>query len=286
MAGTDLSRSTSAITERARLDYDPAQIKLIRSTVASECNDGELAMFLEICARYDLDPFSKQIWAIKIRGKVQIVVSRDGLLALANRSPDFRGCQSHEVREHDHFQTLVDQDGHVHVDHQWLDREGKPTHGGRDGQLRGDIIGGFAYVRREGHVDTMFMAYSAQYNKGENVWLTHPSAMSVKAAEAMALRKAFSISGVIGESEVPPAAPVPLTRPGVASEADYGPDEELAEKLQEAFQVLGYRPAKIRTKLRGCQTQEEREQLLAELNAEADLPEDAEVVEDEGEAAA
>lgn len=281
MAGTAVAPVSTAITERARERFDAQQIELIRHTVAAECNAGELAIFLEECARYELDPFAKQIWAVKIQGRMQIIVSRDGLLALANRKPDFRGCKSYEIREHDYFSVTEDGDGHCLVEHRWLDKDGKLTHGGKDGQLRGDIIGAFAYVRREGHVDTQFMAYAAQYDKHQNVWKSHPTAMMVKVAEAMALRKAYSISGVLGEHEVEPE-PTSLTRPGERPiEIDFGPDEELARRLKEAFEHLGYRHAKVRTLMRACQTQEDREDLYSRLReeAEADALVDAEVVD-------
>jgi hypothetical protein len=71
--------SGTEITKRARGDFDPQQVELIRRTIAKDCNDGELALFLETCARHDLDPIIKQIWTIKINGTMQPVVSRDGL---------------------------------------------------------------------------------------------------------------------------------------------------------------------------------------------------------------
>jgi phage recombination protein Bet len=273
-----LAHTTTAITERARAQYEDDQLELIRHTVASECNDGELAMFLEVCARYELDPFSKQIWAIKIKGRVQIIVSRDGMLALANRSKDFRGCKSFEIREHDLFEVTEDEDGHCHVTHRWRDAEGNPTHGGRDGSRRGEIVGGFAYVRRDGHIDVQFMAYAEQYDKREHTWASHPSAMIVKAAEQNCLRKAFSISGVIGEDEVPEREVVRLTQPGSPAQIDWGEDQALAVDLQQAFEIAGYTRAKVRTIMRGCESEDDRRKVLADLKAEI---EEAEVVEAE-----
>lgn len=271
MTGSELARTTAAITDRARAMYDSNQISLIKSTVGAECaNDAELALFIEVVARYELDPFAKQIWAIKIQGKLQIVVSRDGLLALANRSPDFRGCQSYEVREFDEFEVFVDPEGHCQVKHRWLTQDGKSTHGGADGMLRGPIIGAFAFVRREGHVDTQFFAYRAQYDKVQNVWRTHPTAMMIKCAEAMALRKAFSVSGVVGEHEVA-REPVMLTQPGERPvDIDFGEDEELADDLRTAFGYLGYRHAKVRTVMRAATTREQRQAILDDLKSKLD----------------
>lgn len=271
MSGTSLAQVTRfqavAITDRARDRFDAKQVDLIRNTVAKECNQAELAIFLEECARLELDPFAKQIWAIKIQGQMQIIVSRDGLLLLANRNASFRGCQSYEVREHDLFVTRTDEDGHVQVQHEWRDAEGKPTHGGKDGSLRGQMIGAFAYVRREGHVDTQFMAYRAQYDKGVNVWKSHPSAMIIKCAEGMSLRKAFSITGITVEGELM-AERQSLTAPGSPAEIDFGEDVELADALQDAFRQIGYKRAKVRLIMRDADTPEKRAAVLSALQAE------------------
>jgi hypothetical protein len=256
--------SNMAITERARDQFDPKQVELIAHTVADGCNGAELAIFLEECARLELDPFAKQIWAIKVQGKMQIIVSRDGLLLIANRHPDFKGCQSFEIREHDFFMTSTDDVGHVHVQHRWQDSDGNPSHGGKDGLARGEIIGAFAYVRREGHVDTQFMAYRSQYDKGIAVWKTHPSAMMIKVPEGMALRKAYSITGVTVEGELSGDQKV-LTAPAGPAVIDFGDDPELAEQIREAMRALGFKHAKARTIMRGADTPEKRQELLSQL---------------------
>lgn len=271
MASTAVARAAHAITDRARQEYDPAQMQLIKhSIMPPNTNDAELAMFLEICARYELDPFSGQIWAVRYQSKVCNIVARDGWLALANRSDDYRGCQSFEIREHDLFIPTIDEHGHVRVQHDWRDLDGNPSHGGTDGELRGPIVAGFAYVRRAGHVDTQFMAHRAQYDKKVNAWSSHPSAMMVKVAEANALRKAFPISGLYAEGELQPD-PLALTRPGERPiEIDFGEDEDLARDLKVAFETLGWRHAKIRTVMRGCESREDRITLLEELRTEVE----------------
>jgi hypothetical protein len=203
-------------------------------------------------------------------------------LALANRYADFRGCQAFEIREHDLFDTDIDRDGHVLVTHKRRDKDGNPSHGGPDGSLRGLIVGGFAYVRRAGHVDTQFLAYASQYDKREHTWASHPTAMMMKVAEAMALRKAYPLSGLYSEFEVPPdREPTSLTEPGAAIPIDFGEDEELARQLEDAFHHLGYTRAKVRTIMRGCTTRDERVKVLADLNAEGEAASEPDVVDAE-----
>lgn len=259
-------RSGKGIAHRARREFDPGQMELIRATVAKDCNPAELAMFLELCARYELDPFAKQIWAMKIRGAVQVVVSRDGLLSLANRyTPangfagpgEFLGCESDVIREHDHFIKHTDRDG-TWVEHEYSVKD------------RGKIVGSWALVHRRDHKPTYFRAEWDTYNSGQNVWKTHPEAMIVKCAETMALRKAFSVSGVIGETEVPKqvltAVPSPVES---GPEPEWGDDPQLAENLKIGAQMLGWRQAKVRAKLHGLD-HDGRCALLAEMHAEYD----------------
>lgn len=282
---TALARRGSlvAVTERARGQYDADQVSLIKHTIMPEgSNDGELALFLEVSARYQLDPFSGQIWPVKYKGKVRNVVGKDGWLQIADRRDDFRGCApSDVVRAFDHFTKAVTPEGRVVIDHQYRDKDGQPTHGGDDGELRGPIVGGYAVTRREGHADTYFFAYRKRYDKGEHTWASHPDAMMQKVAEAMTLRKAYPLAGLYSEFEVPADRPVSnITRAGDAIPINFGDDEDLARSLQLAFETLAWKRAKVRTVMNGCETKEDREKVLRDLNIELDsqeLPPEEEV---------
>jgi phage recombination protein Bet len=267
-------RAGRGITSRARGEFDPNQMELIRATVAKDCNPAELAMFLELCARYELDPFAKQIWAMKIRGAVQVVVSRDGLLSLANRyTPahgfsgpgEFLGCESDVVRERDYFRKFR-LNGEQQVDHEYRDEAGNPT---ASKDRRGKIIGAWAMVHRREHKPTYFFAEWDTYNTGQNVWKTHPEAMMQKCPETMALRKAFSVSGVIGETELPKQVVTAVPEDDAGPDVEWGDDQALADELRRGAEVLGWRRAKLRLKLRGLD-HEGRVALLAEMRAEAD----------------
>lgn len=261
-----------SIAKRARGDFDSGQMALIQQTVAKDCNAAELAMFLELCARYELDPFSKQIWAMKIKGTVVVVVSRDGLLALANRHTpaqgfsgpgEFLGCESDIVREHDHFRRFRDPALGTIIEHEYRDEQGKPT---ADQAKRGKILGAWALVHRRGHFPTYYFGEWATYNTGQNVWRSHPEAMMQKVPETMALRKAFSISGVIGESEVQRQV---LTETAAGSaEVEWPEDAELKRNLEVRFEELGYRRAKIRTLINGCTGDDDYLSLIARLDGE------------------
>jgi phage recombination protein Bet len=291
------------ITQPARNAFAPEQWALIKDTIAKDCNDAELALFLEVCASHQLNPLTKQIWVFKIKGVMTPVVARDGFIAIADRhtgkswenvTGQYRGLTSNYIREHDFFDFEQDEreDGTIRfrVIHKPRDEQGNPSHGGADGMKRGALAGAWCIVRRRGHNDAFFHAEFATYWKGDkdNAWKTHPQAMIQKVAEATALRKAFPISGVIGEGEYERAtARATDVEAGGGAEINWPEDEQLREDLTTAFRVLGYRRAKVRMRVNACTDEDAYRKLLAALNAEiaaqGSEPEeaipDAEVVE-------
>lgn len=176
-----------AVSAVARMS--PEQLKVVKDTVAKGASDAELAMFLELASRYQLDPFSKEIWCIKYggaSGPATIMTGRDGYLAIANRHPAYRGMASDVVREGDTFARKG-----VDVEHAY-------------GAKRGVLIGAYALVyRSDRDLPAFFFAPFAEYSAGKGGnWKTYPTAMIVKVAEAMALKRAFSISGLVTDEEV------------------------------------------------------------------------------------
>jgi phage recombination protein Bet len=128
-------------------------------------------MMMYMAKTYGLDPLLKQIWAIKRneRDPALIMVGRDGMLAIAHRSGKFDGMQSSIEYEDD----------------------GKTPKIARCEVWRKDMSHSFK-------TEILF----AEYNTGHAVWKSHPSAMGIKVAESVTLRKAFSVSGVYDPDEI------------------------------------------------------------------------------------
>lgn len=183
-------------------EYTREKIELVKQTVAQGATDAELAMFLGLAARYGLDPFAKEIWCAPMDGqRLQIFTSRDGYLAIANRHPQFAGLVSEAVWPGDVFERVTDSTGMpVGIRHEYaIDR--------RSGGATGKPIGAYALVYRHDRVvPTFFFARWSEYGASRasntrSAWAKHPSAMIIKVAESNALRRAFSISGLVGEDE-------------------------------------------------------------------------------------
>lgn len=77
-------------------DFNGAQLKLIRNTVAADTNQPEFDLFIEVCRRVGLDPFRKQIYAVVYnkdkpdKRKMSIITGIDGYRTVAHRSGQYR----------------------------------------------------------------------------------------------------------------------------------------------------------------------------------------------------
>jgi phage recombination protein Bet len=169
--------------------WTPEQTQLISTTIAPGCSGDELRLFAYACQRTGLDPFSKQIYAIKRGGKMTIQAGIDGLRSIAERTGQLDGSE-----------TLWCGD-----DGQWTDvwLGSTPPAAAKTTIWR----------KGAGHPFTG-VARFADYNAGQGLWTKMGATMIAKCSEALALRKAFpaDLSGVYSSDEMEQAVePVTVT---------------------------------------------------------------------------
>lgn len=289
-------RVPNAVQTRVRGTWTQEQVNLVRATVARDCTEPELAMFLELAARYQLDPFAKQIYATKMKGKngqpgrLAIIVGRDGMLVIASRSKDYRGYDSDVIRENDEFQFSRNDNGEPIVKHSY-------------GKLadRGEVVGAWSIVYRDGRRPRYFLAPLEEYvpsnNNDFSPWKKQLSVMIEKCAVSTAHRLAFEITGLVGEEEAAHQLFSEERDVVGADDIEWGEDKEIGARLIQLLPALDeaapglYPPKKIQVTLAG-KTDGERLDLIAELEREIvkhggvvpepveDVPFDGEGIED------
>ncbi|NBR32673.1 MAG: phage recombination protein Bet [Sphingomonadaceae bacterium] len=237
--------------------WTPEQTQLIATTIAPGCSSDELRLFAYACQRTGLDPFSKQIYAIKRGGKMTIQAGIDGLRAIAERTGELDGS---------HTEWCGD-------DGQWSDVwiSAKPPAAAKTTIWRKGSSHPFTGVAR-----------FADYNAGQGLWSKMPAAMIAKCSEALALRKAFpaNLSGVYSTDEMEQQAIEPVTVaavPAPAGDAKLFAAGKAAIAKAKTIDDLAKVTARMEAR-KGELSDEQNEQLMqlalsreAELTVPADL---------------
>ena len=172
--------------------FDKEQIELIKDTICKGATNGELKLFLEIAGRTGLNPFSKQIYAVKrwnsLTGKDEMTIQTgiDGYRLIAIRTGEYEGQSEPEWCGEDGVWKNV-----------WL--SDKAPSAARIGIYRR----GF---RAPLYAVALYREYAQKKKDGNptQFWLKFPTTMLAKCAEALAFRKAFpqELSGIYTKEEM------------------------------------------------------------------------------------
>jgi phage recombination protein Bet len=247
---------------------DDERRTLLKDQLNPDLSDGELALFAEVCQRVNLDPFARQIYAVKrwnnqLKRKVMTVqTSIDGFRLVAQRTGEYAGQRGPFWCGSD-GEWLADPKGNPRA---WLADE--PPAAAMVGTLRRGFAEPLWSIAR-------FNAYAQRNKDGAltQMW-SFPAGlgdlMIGKCAEALSLRRAFpqELSGLYTAEEMAQAdsAP-PSTTPTLPAPADESPyvSETNAERLREQCVELGLDVAQVVTIATDGRTDDPAQVLKAEI---------------------
>lgn len=187
------------------------QLDLLKRTIAKGTTDDEFGLFVQTSKRLGLDPFARQIFAVKRGNQLSIQVSIDGFRLVAARTGQMDGQDG---------PYWCGDDGEWHD--VWLSNQ--PPKAAKVIVYRKGASRGFTGIAR-------FSSYAQQ----SPTWTKMPDLMIAKCAECLALRKAFpaELGGVYAPEEMQQAhADAPREDAIDAEVIERGPS--LADRIEAA----------------------------------------------------
>jgi phage recombination protein Bet len=187
------------------ITWTPEQQQLISSNIAPGCTQDELKLFAYACQRTGLDPFSRQIYAIKRSNKLTIMTSIDGLRSIAERTGELDGSSTEWCGDDGIWADV------------WLGN--KPPAAAKTTIWRKGSSHPFVGT-------ALFRDYNAN-NQG--MWSKMPAAMIAKCSESLALRKSFphNLSGLYSSDEMEQAETVTTTATPALAPAVFAGDAKV-----------------------------------------------------------
>lgn len=183
----------------------------IKNIYGKDLTEGEFTTLCHIGQATGLNPFLREIWAVKYGGNpASIFIGRDGYRKAAQRDPEYDYHILDAVYQNDDFKV---ENGEI-----------RHTYSIKD---RGDLIGAYCTVKRrsatkptftfidfneyyqgnkdeDGKIKKKYDRFKKQYvDMGETLWDSKPATMVKKVAEAQGLRMAFQsmFAGTYAEDE-------------------------------------------------------------------------------------
>jgi phage recombination protein Bet len=174
------SQKQSALSVMAgKFSVEPIKLlDTLRATLMPKATNEELLAFVVTANQYDLNPFTKEIYAFPGRsGGITPVVSVDGWIKLMNRHPQFDGIQ---------FRTD--------------DVDGKPF-----------SVTATIYLKDRSR-PVEITEFFSECNRNSEPWKVNPRRMLRHKALIQCARVAFGFSGIVDDEEaVPPQVQVNVT---------------------------------------------------------------------------
>lgn len=168
--------------------WEAPKLPEIRKSFAKDLSDVEFGMFVQLGVATGLNPFLREIWAVKYGSNAaQIFVGRDGYRKGAQRHPLYEYHVCDAVYTNDLFGA----------------KSGEVVHEYKLGS-RGELVGAYCIVKRKYAEKPCYVFVELkEYSTGKSLWQTKPATMIKKVAEAQCLRMAFQdlFGGTYAEEE-------------------------------------------------------------------------------------
>lgn len=186
------------LAEKNGMDREAFQAAIYETVLPSKgkgANPAEVATFLLVAKEYDLNPFTKEIYAFQGKGGgIVPVVGVDGWISLVQRRPAFDGVQFEDVED-------------------------------EDGNLRGVTC---TIHRKDQSHPTLVTEWFDEVKRPTPNWREMPRRMNRHKALIQCARVAFGLSGIYDEDEAREITEAKVIDSRPLSE--FRPDEEPAEE--------------------------------------------------------
>lgn len=166
------------------------KVNQIKKLFCKDLTKEEFEIFIEIAKVTKLNPFLREIWAVKYgNNPAQIFIGRDGYRKSAQSDPNYDYHHVDAVYNNDEFH---------------YDFDSAKLHHKHDFKNKGELIGAYCLVKRRNSTKPIYVYVELdEYDKKQSVWKEKKSTMIKKVAEAQCFRMAFQelFAGTYDESE-------------------------------------------------------------------------------------
>lgn len=168
------------------------QLQEIRKLFAPKLSDSEFQFFVGLGKASRLNPFTREIWAVKYQESqpAQVFIGRDGYRKAAQAHPEYDFHQADAVYENDEYEVV---NGVVHHKYKLSNR--------------GKLVGAYCVAKRHKSSRPIYVYCElSEYSTGRSLWNTQtgkPATMIKKVAESQCLRACFQdlLGGTYAEEE-------------------------------------------------------------------------------------